>query len=94
MREIDVRDQIKIKLDAGRFTGLYASGECACHAKDIAPCGEVGRKQGEEYINGCKPGHLHRDPLNPANWIVQASTEAPSSEEWDALRGRYGFSVL
>lgn len=93
MKVIDIRDDVKDKLTAQGFTGLYCSGECACHTDDIAPCGEVNREKGEKYLNGCKPGYKHHDPLNPRNWVVQANKEEPTSEEWDELRARYQFSV-
>lgn len=33
-------EEVKAKLKAGGYGGLYYPGECACDINDLAPCGE------------------------------------------------------
>ena len=85
----DLEAQIKAKLAAQGFTGLYFPGECACTPDDLMPCGTCEVSEGEEFVNGCQPGHKQIDPDDPAFWIVTARREAPTADEWVEHRARY-----
>lgn len=80
--------EVKEKLEAGGYDGLYFPGECACTTDDLAPCGECQRDDDDEFINGCAPGHKHIDPQDPNFHVISASKEQPH-ESWEELRARY-----
>lgn len=80
-------EQIKVKLIAGGYEGLYAPGVCACELSDLAPCG-VCENDGN-YINGCKPGYKHLDQRNGhiefGHFIVTSEPEQPTPDQFDCL---------
>jgi hypothetical protein len=76
-------EEVKEKLKADGFTGLYYPGECACCIDVLAPCGALERDEdGEDYINGCEGGHKHIDPRDPDNWCISGCNESPSLDAW------------
>lgn len=77
-------DSIKIRLEHGGFTGLYApSGECGCALDDLAPCGNC-TKDNAGWINGCVPGHLHHDPRSGHGheWAISRSKTPMSAQDF------------
>lgn len=82
-------NEIRIKLESEGKEGLFYPGECACTIDDLAPCGECEHTPGEDYINDCDGGYKHSDPKNPDFFVVSASKEPPSEDEWDAYRSLY-----
>ena len=78
-------DEIKERLKAQGFGGLYAPGDCVCGLDDLAPCGECSKDDGEEWINGCEAGYKHADPRSKfGDWILSGSKEPPTPEEFDS----------
>ena len=78
-------EEVKEKLLANGYTGLYFPGECACGLEDLAPCGSCEREDGEDYINDCEPGYKHIDPTRPDFWVISASKEPPPQDVFDRL---------
>lgn len=80
-------EEVKKKLLANGFSGLYFPGECGCGVDNLAPCGSCTREDGEEYINGCEPGHKHLDPRpghkELGDFVVTSSATPPSGDEFD-----------
>lgn len=80
---------IKAQLIEDGFSGLFYSGECACEVDDLAPCGECEKSEGEDYINGCSPGYKFVDPENSNFWLLMATNEEPSDDQWERARREY-----
>jgi len=85
----EVREQVRAKLKAEGYSGLYCDGECGCTIDDLMPC-DVAEKDGdEEYVNGCESGYKHVDPKNPELWVVSPNKEPPSEERWEIWRAQW-----
>lgn len=81
---IDKIDEVKVRLVAAGYDGLYCPGECACALDDLAPCGERHKEDGEEWINGCEAGYKHVDPRSKfEDWVLSGSKDAPTPDEFD-----------
>ncbi|HMW48797.1 MAG TPA: hypothetical protein PKC70_10900 [Cellvibrionaceae bacterium] len=88
----DLIEKIRVKLIEEGFDGLYMEGVfggCACHVDDLAPCGECQKERGEDYINGCEPGHKFSHPDDPSLWVVKSKNIAPTAEEWIKFESGY-----
>lgn len=77
------------KLKAQGFDGLFYDGACACDLDDLAPCGNCGLEDLEDFINGCEGGYKHFDPRPEhavhADWAIWRKKEAPTAEQWENL---------
>ena len=94
MEQAITLDEVKEKLKAGGFTGLYNNdGPCGCHIDDLAPCGECNVEivdcgadglESEDWINGCDAGHKHIDQRSKlGDWVISASKGPPTPDEFD-----------
>ena len=83
MKKIEIIADVKKRLKAGGFAGLYNNdGPCGCVIDDLAPCGEcqvstedcgTDGTESEEWINGCKAGYKHIDPRSKlGDWVISA----------------------
>lgn len=73
-------DQLRDRLKAGGFSGLYSPQECACELRDLVPCGvDVSQSS-----SGCRPGHRHAHPSGQG-FIVSATPTPPAADEWASL---------
>jgi hypothetical protein len=81
----DPIEQIRQRLLAGGYDGLYYPGECGCTACDLAPCCNV-PEEGDEWIADCKPGHKHMDPRpgNAGEWIMKGDKAPMTLDDWHA----------
>jgi len=79
--------EVKSKLSAGGFDGLYVPGECGCTLEDLAPCGGCDRDEGKTFINGCEPGYLFRDPRpgHGGGWMIRGIRSVPEISDWEKL---------
>ena len=78
-------EEVKAKLKAGGYGGLYFPGECACDIDDLAPCGECQHEEDEEFINDCEAGYKHVDPKRPDFWVISANKEPPTQDRFDEV---------
>ncbi len=85
-RTIPIKTNAQIvteRLTTEGYSGLYVPGECGCHVGDFAICG-VTREDEAGYINGCKPGHLIRDPSGKTpDWIIHGTVKVMTQEQFD-----------
>lgn len=89
MKKIELLQQVKDKLEAQGYSGLYYPNECGCGIDDLAPCGECGCDPGEDWINGCSPGYKHMDPnaghAEYGDFVVTNSKEPPEADEFAGM---------
>ncbi len=83
-------DDVKNRLKAGGFDGLYADGACGCCLDDLCPCGEYKTEEGEPWPNGCEAGFKHNDPrdLDMGSWVISHSKTPPTQAEFDTVFAR------
>jgi hypothetical protein len=86
MERMEILIQVKCRLEAEGYDGLYCPGECGCTLEDLAPCGECNTEDGEDWINGCEAGYKHIDPRSPfGDWVLSGSKEPPTPQEFDSV---------
>lgn len=80
-------EEVREKLKANGYSGLYYPGECGCGIDDLAPCGEC--QEGGEYVNDCKPGYKHLDPRPDhakfGDYVVTADKNPPEGDDFDSM---------
>lgn len=91
MRKIEIIADVRQRLEAQGFSGLYSpDAPCGCVIDDLAPCGEChvehDDQEAEEWLNGCEAGYKHIDERSSTSeWIVSSSKDHPSPEEFDSV---------
>lgn len=78
--------EVKDRLKAEGFGGLYVPGECGCSLDDLAPCGSCEKEAGEDYINGCEAAYKHVDPRSATGEYILSGTKTPPTPmEFDTV---------